>query len=90
MRENGVLSLYVDDELDVSEPVGNIDSETDIDIGGWGGSENLIGIVDEAFIANVALTAEDLKAIMNGWEEVFAVSSAGKLATAWGKIKTEN
>ncbi|MFQ6115022.1 MAG: LamG domain-containing protein [bacterium] len=88
VRENGVLSLYVDGEFDVSEQVGNIDSETDIDIGGWG-SENLIGIVDEAFIANVALTQEDLKTIMEGWEKAMVVSPTGKLATTWGAIKAQ-
>ena len=90
VREDGTLSLYVDGELDVSEPVGNIDSEADIDIGGWGGAENFVGIIDEVFIARVTLTPEDLKIIMNGWEKLsVAVSSAGKAATIWGAIKAQ-
>ena len=91
VRKDGTLSLYVDGELDVEKEVeGSIDNEDVIQIGGWGGAENLIGIVDEAFIANVALTQEEIKSIMEGWEKAMVVSSAGKLATAWGKIKTEN
>ena len=91
VREAGTLSLYVDGEFDVSEPVGNIDSETDITIGGWVPSavESFVGVIDEVFIAKFALTPEELKTIMNGWE-VAAVSPEEKLTTAWGEIKAKD
>jgi hypothetical protein len=48
------------------------------------------GILDEVAVFNVALTEDDINAIMTrGLEKAFAVSAAGKLATAWGAIKVQ-
>jgi len=60
-------------------------------MGGWG-SENLSGGLDEVFIfkAGVTLDEKDIKTIFEkGWNQMFAVSPAGKLATAWGAIKVK-
>ena len=48
------------------------------------------GIIDEVAIFNVALTEDDINAIMTkGLEGAAAVSPADKLATAWGVIKVQ-
>jgi hypothetical protein len=49
------------------------------------------GLVDEVAIFNVVLTESDIKKIMTeGLKTGAAVSSAGKLAAAWGRIKVQN
>jgi len=58
-----------------------------------GGSIPVTGAVDEVVILNVALGEADIQDVMNrGMGAVLggptAVSSAGKLATAWGDVKT--
>jgi len=48
------------------------------------------GVIDEVVIFTVALTAEDIQAIMNnGLSSMLAVSPSGKLSTTWGSIKLE-
>ncbi|MFC1718370.1 LamG domain-containing protein [Candidatus Poribacteria bacterium] len=53
----------------------------------------IIGIIDDVALFDVGLTENEVKDIMEkGVAEatgVLSVSSAGKLATAWGKIKTK-
>jgi len=55
------------------------------------GGDQFKGILDEVAIFNKGLSQEDIQDIMeNGLEEatgLAAVSSSGKLATSWGKIK---
>ena len=46
------------------------------------------GTIDDVAIFNVALTEADIQSIMGGLGSITAVSAAGKLATAWGAIKT--
>jgi hypothetical protein len=57
-----------------------------------GGSLPVIGAIDDVVILNVALSEADIQDVMeNGIGVVLgitAVSSADKLATAWGDIKT--
>ena len=51
----------------------------------------LIVAVDEVIVLNVALEEDDIKRVVErGLEAALgrtAVSSAGKLATAWGNVK---
>jgi hypothetical protein len=48
------------------------------------------GIIDEVAIFNVALSEADIKEIMNmSVSGKAAVSSSGKLATAWAMIKSQ-
>ena len=42
-------------------PKWSVDNKDPIQIGGWGKVENLVGSVDEMFIAKEAFTADDLK-----------------------------
>lgn len=59
---------------------------------GEGSAYPFQGLIDEVLIASVALDESDIKAMMNRGLEaatgLSAVSSAGKLATAWGQIKS--
>jgi len=48
------------------------------------------GIVDEVAIFNVILTEDDVEDVMEGLENLLAVSSAGKLTTTWGSIKAQD
>ena len=88
VREGGTISIYVNGEKETERSVAaNMDNPAEIKMGGWG-SENHEGGLDEVFILpGVALTQEDIKTIMNGWENITAVSPAGKLAASWGAIK---
>ncbi len=48
------------------------------------------GLLDEVAIFNVVLSKDDINRIMNdGLKAGFAVSSAGKLATAWAAVKNQ-
>ena len=87
------LQLYVDGILDVQKdgmkknPKWSVDNKDPIQIGGWGKIENLVGSVDEMFIAKEAFTADDLKKVMNGWKRAQSVFPSEKLPSIWGKIK---
>lgn len=48
------------------------------------------GFIDEVIMFNTALNENDINTIMkNGLERANAVSSTDKLATSWGKVKTQ-
>jgi|GEM_PF-1110479 hypothetical protein len=87
------LQLYVDGILDAQKdgmkknPKWSVDNKDPIQIGGWGKVENLVGSVDEIFIAKEAFTADDFKKIMNGWKKAQSVFPLEKLSSIWGKIK---
>ena len=68
-------------------PKWSVDNKDPIQIGGWGKVENLVGSVDEMFIAKEAFTADDLKKVMNGWKRAQSVFPSEKLPSIWGKIK---
>lgn len=58
------------------------------------GRQGLDGIVDEVAVFDTALSAAEIKSIMeeglaDKYEEVRAVDRVGKLTTVWGKIKAE-
>ena len=93
MKVGDNLQLYVDGILDVQKdgmkknPKWSVDNKDPIQIGGWGKVENLVGSVDEIFIAKEAFTADDLKKVMNGWKRAQSVFPSEKLPSIWGKIK---
>ena len=89
-----VLKLYVNGKEDGNKSFSNdiIVTAQPVRIGGGAiaGATGYYtpGIIDEAFIFNVALEEKDIQAIMNNsLSGVLAVSSAGKLATTWSSIK---
>lgn len=88
--------LYVDGVLDVQIGFTDIPDTTPGPLGiGSGGTKGdvgpVIGVIDEVAVFNVALTEDDINDIMNSGLEmalgITAVSSAGKLALTWAKIK---
>ena len=93
-QKKGEKHLYVNGVLEsTSNPRGPITA----DPGGihlahrecCAGQNHLAAILDEVAIFNVVLDKDTIKAISDkGWDKFFAVSSKGKLATAWGEIKT--
>ncbi len=90
---DSIASFYVNGEYNSQVP-GNTGSARDqnLIIGtGHPGGERFHGIMDELAIFNVALTEDDIKSIMERSlrEDITAVSPSGKLAAAWGKIKTQ-
>ena len=92
------LRAYVDGKEDAK--LAATDEPTDVDydvaIGNndLGAASFVKGIIDDVGLFNVALTEDEINDIMKEGvgraTGVSAVSSAGKLATAWGKIKAEN
>jgi hypothetical protein len=76
-------------------PVQIILNTDPVTIGNWtGGGRPFKGMIDEAFFATVALTEDEIKAIMTqGLGRalgIVAVEPAGKLTTIWGGIKGEH
>ena len=53
-----------------------------------GGDYNFLGAIDEVAIFNVVLTEDEINDIMTKGLGITAVSSSGKLATRWGRIKS--
>ncbi len=51
------------------------------------GPESFTGGIDEIVILSRALEADEIKQLLNGWDEVFDVEPQGKLATTWSRIK---
>jgi sialidase-1 len=86
---------YVDGVLEKQQQLAGPPATNDVNfrIGrGEGSSYAFQGLIDEILIASVALDESDIKAMMDRGLEmatgISAVSSAGKLATAWGQIKS--
>ena len=88
-NETGVLlgEAPFEGEIEISA------TELPLLIGGWAVGEGANrfaskGSMDEAAIFNVALSQEDIQAIMNnGLGKTASVSPAGKLAATWAQIK---
>ena len=51
------------------------------------GPESFTGGIDEIVILSRALEADEIKQLLNGWDEAFDVEPQGKLATTWSRIK---
>lgn len=97
----GAMKLYRDGELEVEKDIAahanqNEDNIKPFTIGGEVGAaiRTLVdGVIDEVALFNVVLTEDQITDIVEkGLARTLgaeAVSPNGKLATAWGKIKTE-
>lgn len=91
--KSGDCILYID---------GAIDSDVKIDGGnivpndnplwlGRGGTPFLNGRLDEVRISNIARTQKEIQQLMNiGIEGVLSVTPRDKLATTWGKIRSDS
>jgi hypothetical protein len=91
---NGVPVL-VDGECSHVEPIG--DAEQPFRLGSWVLAENARawnGVLDEPFVMNRTLSADDVTSIYNdGWAVSLgdggaAVDPSGKVSTVWANIKT--
>ncbi len=51
------------------------------------GPEAFTGGIDEVVLLSRALAQEEIRQLLNGWEDAFAVEPHGKLATSWGRVK---
>jgi len=84
------IAIYVNGEADVAMPASGVieasDGELRIGRGAPGGY--FTGIIDEVGIFRVALSQDEIKAIMNNGLSVFLpVKPQGKLTNTWGSIK---
>ena len=93
------LRLYVDDEMVNERKLGKPDftkahNQGAIWLAQWkaAGGWDFKGLMDEVGVFNVALSPDDIENIReNGLDKslgLTAVSSAGKMTVAWGKIKS--
>lgn len=85
------IKLYLDGNLDKEMPcAGTILTNTEpMFIGARGGTSRfIIGALDEIKVYNYALSVEELAKDMENPQSVTAVNRNGKLATAWGLVKT--
>jgi len=57
-----------------------------LNLGKYGG-ETYVGGMDEVFLYNRALSADELKAMMKSFSIATAVDSREKLATCWASLK---
>jgi hypothetical protein len=91
-NDNGNLKVYLNGEQEgTGTSGGSITNDYPIYIGATPNGWRVSGIIDDIAIFNVALSEEDIQAIMNqGLEKtlgITAISPSGKLTTTWGDIK---
>lgn len=51
------------------------------------GPELFTGGIDEGVLLSRALEGDEIKQLLNGWDEAFSVESEGKLVSTWGRLK---
>lgn len=97
--DGNIVEMYVDGEPESEQ--GALDAGGNAWKPEWGGkiqlgqplqlkfgSESFTGGIDEIVILSRALEAEEIKQLLNGWEDAFDVDPKGKLATTWARIKS--
>ncbi|MBI1924800.1 LamG domain-containing protein [Candidatus Poribacteria bacterium] len=52
------------------------------------GPEPFTGGIDEIVILSRALSADEIKQLLKGWDKAFAVQPQDKLAVTWGQVKS--
>ena len=94
VRDGTKVILYLNGEVSIEEediPEAPFKPATDNFRIGSGVKDDrpFNGIVDEAFVFKRSLSKDEIAEVMNRGlaNIVFAVSPAGKLATAWGNVK---
>ena len=82
------IYLYINGMLDVSIPkTGKVmQVKVPLNLDKYGG-ETYVGGMDEVFLYNRALSADELKAMMKSFSIATAVDSREKLATCWASLK---
>jgi len=91
----GDWNIYIDGKVESNLKINKAELAPDngpVHIG-WdeAGADRLgIGTVDEVAVFNVALSANDVKSLMDGFKLLSAVEPDDKLVTTWSSIKTQN
>lgn len=88
--KSGDAKIYIDGVLDGEGKIGgNITPNGDVLWLGRGAGPFLQGRMDEVRISNIARSEQEIQELMNkGIEGVLAVKPQDKLATTWGKLKS--
>ena len=89
--KSGEGKIYINGALDGEGKIGgNIVPNNDVLWLGRGAGPFLQGRMDEVRISNIARSAQAIQELMNkGIEGVLAVKPQDKLATIWGKLKSD-
>ena len=89
--KSGEAKIYIDGVLDAEGKIGgNITPNNDVLWLGRGAGPFLQGRMDEVRISNIARSEQEIQELMNkGIEGVLAVKPQDKLATTWGKLKSD-
>ena len=89
--KSGEGKIYINGDLDGEGKIGgNIVPNNDVLWLGRGAGPFLEGRMDEVRISNIARSEQEIQELMNkGIEGVLAVKSQDKLATTWGKLKSD-
>ena len=90
--KSGEAKIYIDGVLDAEGKIGgNITPNNDVLWLGRGAGPFLQGRMDEVRISNIARSQKEIQELMNkGIEGVLAVKPQDKLATTWGKLKSDS
>jgi hypothetical protein len=87
------MKLYIDGKVDSEAAIGGklvVNGEDPLWLGARPGDVAATGIFDEVAFFNKTLSEADFTQVMNeGLAAFAAVSSSGKLAITWGKVKSE-
>ena len=88
--KSGEGKIYINGVLDAEGKIGgNITPNDDVLWLGRGAGPFLEGRMDEVRISNIARSEQEIQELMNkGIEGVLAVKPLDKLATTWGKLKS--
>ena len=88
--KSGEGKIYINGVLDAEGKIGgNITPNDDVLWLGRGAGPFLQGRMDEVRISNIARSEQEIQELMNkGIEGVLAVKPQDKLATTWGKLKS--
>ena len=89
--KSGEGKIYIDGVIDGEGKIsGNIVPNNDVLWLGRGAGPFLEGRMDEVRISNIARSEQEIQELMNkGIEGVLAVKPQDKLATTWGKLKSD-
>ena len=90
--KSGEAKIYIDGVLDAEGKIGgNITPNNDVLWLGRGAGPFLQGRMDEVRISNIARSQKEIQELMNkGIKGVLAVKPQDKLATTWGKLKSDS
>lgn len=88
--KSGEGKIYINGVLDAEGKIGgNITPNNDVLWLGRGAGPFLQGRMDEVRISNIARSEQEIQELMNkGIEGVLAIQPQDKLATTWGKLKS--